>query len=55
VSIVKRQDENDDWKTIKYMLFDAPGMGNAPFSERLVKLQEVVAASKNEYLTVLEH
>lgn len=34
VSIVKRQDMNDDWKEITYMVYDAPGLkGN--FSERL--------------------
>lgn len=38
VSIVKRQDENDEWKTITYMVFDAPAMGKATFTERYTKL-----------------
>lgn len=38
VSIVKRQDENDEWKKVRYMIFDAPAMNKAPFTERLEKL-----------------
>ena len=55
VSIVKRQDENDEWKGITYMIFDAPGMGKSPFNQRFAKLQEVIGKIKSPYLTLLEH
>lgn len=38
VSIVKRQDENDEWKEVKYMVFDAPSLLSLPFSARLDRL-----------------
>lgn len=56
VSIVKRQDENEDWlKEVKFMIFDAPGIGQMPFEERLKKINEVLSQSKNPYVQLLEH
>ena len=55
VSIVKRQDENDEWKTLKYMIFDAPSLKSVPFNDRLQKLEIVLTASKNPYLELLDH
>eukprot|EP00347_Sterkiella_histriomuscorum_P000298 403376420 len=55
VSIVKRQDENDEWKSIKYMIFDAPGMKESGFSERYKKICQIVSKSKSQYLVALEH
>ena len=34
VSIVRRQDKNDDWKEITYMVYDAPIL-KEKFSDRL--------------------
>jgi DNA ligase-1 len=34
VSIVRRQDQNEEWRNIKYMIFDAPKI-KAPFKNRL--------------------
>ena len=42
VSIVRRQDKNDEWKTIKFMIFDAPKLKKS-FKLRLEKMKEVVA------------
>jgi len=38
VSIVRRQDESDHWKKIKYLVFDAPHL-NTPFEERVAYLK----------------
>ena len=37
------------------MVFDAPGMGKATFTERYKKLQEVIGEIKSPYITLLEH
>lgn len=37
------------------MVFDAPGMKGATFTERLAKLKEVISATKSEYLVLHEH
>jgi DNA ligase-1 len=55
VSIVKRQDQNDEWKTITYMVFDAPAMSKSTFKDRYKKLQEVIGAIKSPYITLLDH
>lgn len=55
VSIVKRQDENDEWKTIKYMIFDAPEMKTENFTLRLKKINEIVKECKNKFIKVLDH
>lgn len=34
VSVVRRQDRSDDWREIRYVVFDAPAL-DAPFEERL--------------------
>ncbi len=39
VSIVRRQDENEEWKDIKYMVFDAPKM-KGTFKQRLDKIKK---------------
>lgn len=53
VSVVRRQDGSEHWKTIRYVVFDAPE-SKAPFEERLAVLQETVANSGNAFTTVLE-
>jgi hypothetical protein len=34
---VRRQDQGEGWKNIKYMIFDAPKV-KAPFKKRLAKI-----------------
>jgi DNA ligase-1 len=41
VSIVKRQDMNDDWKEIIYMVYDAPRL-SLSFSERLRVIEKTL-------------
>jgi DNA ligase-1 len=55
VSIVKRQDYNDEWKTLTYMVFDAPGLKGKNFTERLEKLKEIIGEKKSPYLSLHEH
>ena len=37
VSIVRRHDQGEGWKNIKFMIFDAPKL-KAPFKKRLAKI-----------------
>jgi DNA ligase-1 len=41
VSIVRRQDQSDEWKGIKYMIFDAPSI-KGKFSQRLKKFTDEI-------------
>jgi DNA ligase-1 len=43
VSIVRRQDKNDLWKEVKFLVFDAPSM-DAPFEERLGHCRKALQA-----------
>jgi hypothetical protein len=49
VSIVRRQDKNDEWFGVKYMVFDAPTI-KAPFIKRLAKIKKVLADSQCKYV-----
>jgi len=42
VSIVRRQDQNDLWKEIKFLVFDAPAAGGG-FEDRLAFLKDTLA------------
>ncbi len=53
VSIVRRQDKSDHWHEIKYVLFDAPGVGG-PFEERQKALAELVRQHRPRYASVLD-
>jgi DNA ligase-1 len=53
VSIVRRQDKSDHWREIKYLLFDAPAIGE-PFEERQKALAELVRQHRPPYATVLD-
>lgn len=55
VSIVKRQDENEEWKEVKFMVFDTPSIKKQIFTDRLDKILEIVSKSKSKYLEVLDH
>jgi DNA ligase-1 len=53
VSVVRRQDKSDHWREIKYLLFDAPGIGE-PFEGRQKALTELVRQHRPQYATVLD-
>jgi DNA ligase 1 len=54
VSIVRRQDKNDLWRGVRYLVFDAPAQGG-PFEERLEFFQEVLAKRKPAYAAPHPH
>ncbi len=54
VGIVKRQDKPPEWKTLKYLVFDAPKHGGV-FEERLAHLKEVVGDGKLGYAKAHPH
>ena len=53
VSVVRRQDKSEHWKSIRYVLFDAPAQGG-PFEDRLAFLRDAVTASSSAYASVLD-
>ena len=53
VSIVRRQDKSEHWREIKYVLFDAPGVGG-PFEERQKALVETIRQQRPQYAKVLD-
>ena len=54
ISIVRRQDQNDEWKDIKYLVFDGPDIkGN--FTKRLKVLGEKLAENKSKYVELHKH
>ena len=53
VSIVRRHDQSEHWRQIKYVLFDAPGVGGL-FEERQKALFEIIRQHGPQYATVLE-
>ncbi len=54
VSIVRRQDKNEQWKSIRYLVFDAPAM-SSPFEERIDFLKQSLHDWKNGFVTVHQH
>jgi DNA ligase-1 len=54
VSIVRRQDKNDLWKEIRYIVFDAPTLEQG-FEKRLAFVQEVIQESQPPYAQAHEH
>ena len=55
LSGVVRQTQPDDkaWRTVKYLVFDAPGLG-MPFAQRVLHLQSVLAAVQVPWLTPVD-
>jgi DNA ligase 1 len=53
VSIVRRQDKSDHWREIKYLLFDAPGIGG-PFEERQKALADMVREHGPKFAKLLD-
>jgi DNA ligase-1 len=54
VSIVRRQDQGDDWKELAFVIFDAPGL-DAPFEERIARCQRYVEDVAPPYAEWLPH
>lgn len=51
VSIVRRQDKNEQWKQVRYLVFDAPALSEK-FEERLEFLKDGASSWKNKFLTL---
>ncbi len=59
VSIVRRQDQNEEWKNIKFMIFDAPKVKSI-FKKRLAKIKSVLDAlhkndEESKFVQLVEH
>ncbi|QEL15654.1 DNA ligase [Limnoglobus roseus] len=54
VSIVRRQDKNELWKEVRFLVFDAPGRAE-PFEDRLQFLKASFPGWQNSYTEVLAH
>jgi DNA ligase-1 len=53
VSVVRRQDKNDHWQDIRYVVFDAPAQKD-PFEERMAFLNDVIASAESKFAAVLD-
>lgn len=53
VSIVRRHDQSEHWRQIRYVLFDAPGV-EGPFEERQAALFELIQQHRPQYATILD-
>ena len=54
MSIVRRQDKNEEWRKIKYMVFDAPKI-KAPFHTRLNRIGKKIDAVHKEHPESVKH
>src|SRR5438445_9633811 len=54
VSIVRRQDKNEHWKEISYVVFDAPGL-DKDFETRLAFFNDQLRRQKSPYARAHEH
>jgi DNA ligase-1 len=54
VGIVRRQDKNDLWKEIRFLIFDAPEGGTA-FEERMKTIERIVKKNQPPYALAHEH
>lgn len=54
VSIVRRQDRNELWSEVRFVVFDAPTCAG-PFETRLAFLAEAFATQPTDYARLLEH
>jgi DNA ligase-1 len=54
VSIVRRQDRSDDWRDVRYVVFDAPAL-HEPFEQRLSFIDESLRGIGSEFLLAHEH
>lgn len=54
VSIVRRQDQSDAWREIKFLVFDAPAHGGA-FEDRVSHYHAYIAAQRPEFVRAHPH
>jgi DNA ligase-1 len=55
VSITKRNVPNDDdWRRVKYMVFDAPAL-NAPFKVRYERFKAAIEKAASPYMVCVPH
>ena len=54
VSIVRRQDKNDLWSEVKFLVFDAPA-ATGGFEDRIAFLKETIAAGNSKFARVHAH
>ncbi len=54
VSIVRRQDRSDDWREVRYLVFDAPAAGG-PFEERLRTVEQALEGCGSPYVACHPH
>ena len=54
VSVVRRQDQSDAWREIRFLVFDAPGHGGS-FEDRVAHYHATIASSKPAYAQALPH
>lgn len=54
VSIVRRQDKNDLWREIRFVVFDAPAQGGA-FEDRLAFFEELLTKRKAAFTAAHPH
>jgi DNA ligase-1 len=54
VSVVRRQDKNEHWRELRYVVFDAPRVEEA-FEQRLAFIEEVFRTHRPSYAVAHEH
>jgi DNA ligase-1 len=54
VSIVRRQDQSEEWRKVSFLVFDGPGF-DAAFEERLERCRTSLAARGLEHVKVHDH
>jgi len=54
VSVVKRQDKSDDWKAIKFVVFDAPSV-DEPFEKRVEFVEQTLSRHRPTYAAAHGH
>src|SRR5215468_8918269 len=54
VSIVRRQDKGEQWRAIRYLIFDAPAE-SGPFEDRIEFLKDGIHGWKNAFTAIHEH
>ncbi len=54
VSIVRRQDKSDHWRSIRFLVFDLPAAGG-PFEERLAQLRDCFSSNRPEFAELHLH
>jgi len=55
LAVVRRLDGGDMWKSVKYVVFDAPHLTDKGFEERLEALEEICTSSANKHIKFHPH